>query len=508
MKKLLIYKTMLMIFLLGVFTSCEDFLEENPTGSLTTESDVSSFEIARAFANSAYSRLTVLNNSGGGWGGNNASLMEFMTGKADGNSQTEAFKFNELTYDARAFYIDNWWRGMYEGISRSNLALTKINEIQTLSEEDKTNLLAEVRTMRALYYFYLVRMFGDVPKITENPESLDEVQTSRSPAKEIYDEIIIPDLLEAEKSSLPWQDAGGKVSMGAIKSILADVYLTYAGYPVQGGDQYYAESAKRSKEVVEQGGYILFPEYTDMINPANKSTGEFIFQVQHAKTIRENHLTPVTLPAFRGIAAYTDEYGGLVPRKEFVESYAPGDKRAEEKQFYYTWYEGHPNDYPQGDPRLDTLNLGGYYIYKYFDQQAINEDARSELNFTVYRLADVMLMYAEASNRAEGGPNELAMQSLNAVRARAGLPPVTTTNQEEFEKAVWAERYFELAFENKMWFDMLRTRKVRNDITGQWEDFIGHTNLFGATFTENQLLFPIPQREIDNNRNLEQNPGF
>jgi hypothetical protein len=509
MKNIIVsHKTVLLIFLLGVFTSCEDFLDENPTGSLTTESDVSSPEVARAFVNSAYARITVLNNGGGGWGGNNASLMEFMTGKADGNSQTEAFKFNELTYDSRAFYIDNWWSGMYQGISRCNLALVKINEFPSLAEENRTNMLAEVRAMRALYYFYLVRMFGDVPKITENPESLDEVQTPRSPVKEIYDEIIIPDLLEAENSTLPWRDTGGRISMGAIKSILADVYLTYAGYPIQGGDQYYAESAARSRQVIEQGGYTLFNEYTQMINPANRNQGEFILQVQHAKTIRENGLTPVTLPAFRGIAAYTDEYGGLVPRSEFVESHEPGDKRVEEKQFYYTHYKGHPNDYPPGDPRREFLDLGGYYIYKYFDKEAIDEDSRSALNFTVYRLADVMLMYAEASNRAEGGPNSLAMQSLNDIRERAELPPVTTTDPEEFEKAVWAERYFELAYENKMWFDMLRTRQVRNDISGQWEDFVGHTNVFGKTFSEAQLLFPIPQREIDNNRNLEQNPGF
>ena len=149
-KTIFIFKVISLVFLLGVFTACEDFLDENPTGALTTESDVSSFDIARSFANSAYSRLTVLNNSGGGWGGNNASLMEFMTGKADGNSQTEAFKFTQLDYDARAFYIDNWWRGMYEGISRCNLALAKIEEIPTLSDSDRSTLNAEVRAMRAL----------------------------------------------------------------------------------------------------------------------------------------------------------------------------------------------------------------------------------------------------------------------------------------------------------------------------------------------------------------------
>ncbi len=489
-------------------TSCEDFLRETPTGALTTSSTVSSPEIARAFVDGAYANLNTFNNGGGGWGGNNASLLEFMTGKADGNSQTEAFKFYNMEYDSRAFYIDNWWSGMYSGIARANLAIQKVGEITTLDATTRNNMVAEARTLRALYYFQLVRMFGDVPKLTELVTQLSEVQTARSSVKEIYDDIIIPDLLEAEKSTLPWRQTSGRVSMGLIKSLLADVYLTYAGYPVQGGNQYYAESAKRSKEVIDSGVFTLFKEYTDMINPANRNQGEFIFQVQHEKDIRHNGLTPVTLPTLRGIAAYSDEYGGLIPRKEFVESYEQGDKRTREKQFYYTFYKGHPSDYPIGDPRRERLDLGGYYIYKYFDKQAIDNDAKSTLNYTIYRYADVLLMYAEAANRAQGGPTPEATAALNQVRSRAELPPVTATSMEAFERAVWAERYYELAYEGKIWFDMIRTRKVRNDITKNWDDFVGHTTVYNKAFTEKNLLLPIPQREIDNNRNLIQNTGF
>lgn len=491
-----------------LLTGCEDFLQETPTGSLTTSSNVSSREIARAFANGAYADIGTFNNGSGGWGGNNASLLEFLTGKADGNSQSEAFKFYNLEYDARAFYIDSWWAGMYAGIAKCNLALQKIGEINTLTAAEKTNMLAEVRFMRALYYFQLVRMYGDVPKLKTLVTELNEVQTARSPVKEIYDELIIPDLLEAEKSTLPWRDVGGRASMGAVKSLLADVYLTYAGYPVRAGQAAYAESAKRSKEVIQSGVFTLFKEYTDMIDPANRNQGEFIFQVQHEKDIRNNGLTPVTLPTLRGIASYSDEYGGLTPRKEFVESYATGDKRAQEKQFFYTFYKGHPSDYPAGDARRDRLDLGAYYIYKYFDKTAVDTDAKSNLNFTIYRLADVLLMHAEAANRASNGPDALAQKALNDVRARALLAPVTTTNVDDFEKAVWAERYFELCFEDKIWFDMVRTRKVRNDLTKQWDNFVGHTTVYGKTFTEKNLLLPIPKREIDNNRNLVQNTGF
>ena len=85
---------------------------------------------------------------------------------------------------------------------------------------------------------------------------------------------------------------------------------------------------------------------------------------------------------------------------------------------------------------------------------------------------------------------------------------IGTLSEADFEKEVWTQRYLELCYENKMWFDMVRTRKVRNDITLSWDDFIGHTTVWGKTFTEKELLFAIPQREISNNTSLTQNPGF
>lgn len=479
--------------------SCKKFLEEKPTGSLTTQSEVTP-TIARSFANSAYSNLTTLDEGSGGYGGNTASLMEFMTGKASGNAQTESFRYYNLTYDAQSFYFDTWWQGLYGGIANCNLALQKISPT-SIDTATKANLLAEVRTMRALYYFYLVRMYGDVPAITEVVSDLKNVTPSRSPVKDIYDNIIIPDLLTAESSTLPWQDNTGKVSMGAVKSLLADVYLTYAGFPVGGGQQYYAESAKRSKEVIDKGGYTLFPEYTDMINPSNKNKGEFILQVQFAAGLNDNGLTAIALPQYHDIAVYSDEFGGLVPTSQFIATYPVGDKRTQERQFYYT-------KWTKNGSTTDTVILGGYYIYKWFDINAVTNTAHSDLNYTIYRLADVMLMYAEASNRAEGAPNAAAIDAVNKIRQRAQLPIIGRMSQDAFEKEVWTQRYLELAYEDKMWFDMLRTRKVRNDLTLNFDDFVGHTTVWGKTFTENQLLFPIPLREINNNPKLVQNKGF
>lgn len=500
-----VLKNILLAASLLTLGSCKDFLDENPTGFLTPDSDVSSTKVARAYANSGYVYLQgLLAGQPSSYGGNTWNLLEFMTGKANSDlGQTGFINFQNLGYNNTAFYIDTWWQQMYLGIGACNLAIQSIPGINAagLTDAQKNNMLAEVHTLRALYYFNLVRMYGAVPNVTTVPKDLN-LNLPRTAAKDIYDQIIIPDLLFAEKSTLPWSDNTGKISMGAVESILADVYLTYAGAAINGGPQYYAESAKRSKSVIDNGGYTLFPNYTDMIQPVNKNTGEFIFQVQYAASVPlTNPLTPLTIPNFSGISKYADEYGSVYPTPEFIKSFAAGDKRVEERQFFYTSY-----------PNLktgQTIKFKNTYIYKWFDVNAITNTVKSDLNYTLYRLADVYLMYAEASNRAEGAPNSKAIEYVNKIRTRANLSAIGSLSQTAFEQEVWSQRYFELCFENKMWFDMLRTRKVHNDVTGNWDNFIGHKTVFGATFSEKQLLFPVPKQESDVNPNLlPNNPGF
>ncbi len=186
---------------------------------------------------------------------------------------------------------------------------------------------------------------------------------------------------------------------------------------------------------------------------------------------------------------------------QFINSFPAGDKRVQERQFFFTKYKSIKSS--------DTVVFKNHYIYKFFDSNAVVNTAKSDLNFTLYRLADVYLMYAEASNRAEGAPNSNAVAYVNAIRTRAQLAPIGTMSQTDFEHEVWLQRYYELCFEDKMWFDMIRTRKVHNDVTGNWDDFVGHKTVYNATFTEKQLLFPVPQQEIDVNPNLlPNNTGF
>ncbi len=500
MKKYIYFK-ILLFAISGLLFSCDEFLEEDPN-AFTTEADLTSREVAQAYANSAYTELGVMAQSSSGWGGSTLGMLEYMTGKVTGVPQTEAFRFNELRFDDNAFYIQDYWRRLYRGVQNTNLALEKIPEFDILSDSEKTNLLAEVRTMRAFYYFTLVRIFGDVPKITEVTTSLNNIEQSRSPVREIYDEIIIPDLLFAETSTLSMSDNSGRVSMGLVKTLLADVYLTYAGYPVRGGEENYSAAAQRARDVIESGEFSLFSTYEELRNPNMENSGEIIFQIQFDKSNSSNPITPRCLPLGLDIsAAYADEYGGIVPHPDFVSSFPDGDLRTQNENFII--YQYLPNR-----PNAEIRELGGPYVHKYYDQSAVDEDARSEVNFTLYRLADVMLMYSEASNRANQGPDAMALDMVNMIRDRAGLPEVSISSMDEFEQEVWSQRYFELCFEGKMWFDMTRTRKIRDDNSLQWVDYIGYTNLYGGVYEEKHLLMPIPVRELNNNSALTQNPGY
>src|SRR3546814_1005602 len=101
-----------------------------------------------------------------------------------------------------------------------------------------------------------------------------------------------------------------------------------------------------------------------------------------------------------------------------------------------------------------------------------------------------MLMYAEASNRADGGPNAKARGYVNQVRDRANLGTIGNLSMDAFEKEVWSQRNFELCSEGKMWFDMIRTRKVKTDVHGKWDGFVGNPTPFGDNFAQNHFLFP------------------
>lgn len=496
--KFLIYG-ILIVFVAG----CTKFLDEKDQSNFTSENYFTNSLQAQSSVNSVYASLYGLFDASPGFGGGYAPwlMLEFPTGLA--NTELGEAGHNLLLRNLIST-SDNpegttWWNQSYKGIANANLAIAKIPGV-TMDESTKNQYLGQARFLRAFYYYNLVRIFGKVPLITSpvdlNSPDMYPVQASE---EDIY-KLIVEDLTVAESSGLPYLDATGRVSLGAVKSLLASVYLTMAGYPLQKGNEYYQKAADKAGEVIQSNNYSLFATYDDLHTPANKNKGENIFQVQFTALILPSYLQWAIVPYNKGISAYSAQAGTIFAELPFVNSFEIGDKRAKEKQFFYT-------KYTLNSDRTITIDLGNNYLYKYFDVLAITSTASSGLNWTLMRYAELLLIYAEASNEISG-PSDASYEAVNKIRRRAELPDLSGLSKEQFREAIWREYWHELCYENKTWFNMARLRKAYNVTTGNFDNFVGHKFTYGPVLQEKDLLFPIPASEMVINTNLIQNTGY
>jgi hypothetical protein len=480
-------------------SACSDFLEETDKSNFTVDNYFTRPEHATSAVNSTYDNLKT--TTGGGFGGAPWMMLEFGTGLANtelGQAQNSIFVRN-LVNTSDNEYSRVYWVASYKGIGNANLVLAKVPGI-AMDEVAKKKALGEARFLRAHYYYNLVRIFGKVPLITEPVElSSPALYPDQASEEQVY-KLIVDDLVAAESAGLPFTDPSGRVSTGAIKSMLASVYLTMAGYPLQKGAEYFKKAADKANEVITANQYSLFTTYDDLHSPARKNIGENIFMVQFATNIQPSGWQTSIIPYNQGISAYSDETGAIFANKEFVESYEKGDLRAQEKQFYY-------RSYTLSNDRNTVVDLGGYYIYKHFDTQAHLTTANSDLNWPLLRYAEVLLIYAEAANEVSG-PTADVYEAVNKIRRRAKLPDLMGLTKEQLRESIWKERWYELSFENKTWFDMARLRKAFNVSTKGFENFVGHKFSYGPVLKERELLFPIPTAEIRNNSKLKQNTGY
>ncbi|PSL25255.1 RagB/SusD family nutrient uptake outer membrane protein [Dyadobacter jiangsuensis] len=490
-----------LLAMLSIFgaTGCSDFLDESDPSNFTVENYFTKPEHARSSVNAIYANLRV--PMGSGFGGGTWMMTEFATGLAatDLGQAVNSYFVKDLRNTSDNGYGQSYWQFYYKGIANANLSIAKIPGISMDAAEAK-RLMGEAYFLRAFYYFNLVQMFGNIPLILD-PVDLQSEQLKPSAAtpEEVYNRVV-EDLKAAEAAGLPMTDVSGKVSTGAVKSLLAKVYLTMAGYPLQKGAAYYDLAAKKAEEVIDSKQFKLFASYDDLHNPAKKNVEENIFMIQFKTQILPSNWQVSIIPYNKNISAYSDETGGIYSTGDFVKSYEAGDLRAKEKQFFFTKFTNESD-------RTKEVDLGGYFIYKHFDNVAQTSSANSDLNWSVIRYADVLLMYAEASNEV-GGPSAKAYEAVNAIRTRAQLPALTGLTKDTFREAVWAERWHELCFENITWFDMARLRKAYNVTTKKFENYVGHKFSYGPTLTERELLFPIPTAEVRNNTNLDQNKGY
>jgi hypothetical protein len=482
----------------AVLTGCKKYLDEDNRSNYTQENYFQTADQAQAAINNLYASLRTITDGTGTYGESPYMMLEFPTGLA--NTEVGQSQYNNtlrtLTANADNNYFYVWWTNSYNAIANANLAIERIPSI-SMDEVAKKRMLGEAAFFRAFYYFHLVRIYGDVPLILKSINaSSPELYPERASQASVYD-AIVNDLTTAEAAGLPTNDVSGKLNVGAVKSLLASVYLTMAGYPLQKKENY-QKAADKANEVITSGTYRLFPTYADLRNKANKNLGEFIFQNQYQVGINTSAVDQAFLPRARKITKFSDEVGAVTPAPEFYNSYEPGDLRAKEQQFYYSNYVSVLTG--------QTVTFGSQYIFKFFDNEAATT-AQSDLNWTFIRYPEVLLIYAEASNEV-AGPSQAAYDAVNLIRTRAQLPNLAGLSQTAFREAIWREKYHELAYENKVWFDMVRTRQVYNPVSGTFDNFVGHAFPSGPVLTDKYLLFGIPTREINNNKKLTQNPGW
>jgi tetratricopeptide (TPR) repeat protein len=512
MKKLL-YIPIISIFFL---TACsEDFLELVPESSVTSGNFYKTDAQFNQALNGAYASVREVKGSVSAWSmgemrSDNTHLEFNVTNRGPQYIEREYADF--FMDESTSGLIANKYNSSYIGIARVNNILEYISTAG-LSDQVVDGITGQAKFLRALFYFDLVRYFGGVPLYIKAVKGAGDAYLPRASAEEVY-KVIIADLQEAvEKLPETKFPQSGSATKGAARMLLADVYLTLKNYPL-------AEAELKS---ITQMGYSLLPDYGSAFRLSHKNSVESIFEVQYQQGNQGQqsnflyHFLPLAADVSKitGITSQNRQGGGWnTPTFEMIESYEPGDKRLEAS---IGIAEGSG---VVGDMFIEAVKSPvGYtpasgkrvypFIKKYLNPHSLEQN--TDDNFPVYRYSDALLSLAEVLN--EQGKSADALTYLNPVRIRAGLAPVTETNQALLRDIIAHERRIELAFENKRWLDLVRTDKAIEVMNknGQYvKDFhAGESYLPDISYklTPNRLLFPIPNREILIG-NLEQNPGY
>lgn len=364
--------------------------------------------------------------------------------------------------------LSSYWANFNNNVYRCNLLLDQIDGAN-FAENLKKQYKGEAMFIRALNYFNMYRIWGGVPATKHVVSAAEALKVARYSDEQMFD-LIAGDLKEiVDNNYLPetYSSADmGRATSGAAKALLGKVYLTFHKWT-------------EAKDILSLliGKYQLVSPIAQVFNVDNKNNNEIIFAVHFNKEIEgEGHSYWYNLT---NASDDTNQTSSLL------------------------------NTFPTGDARKDLIT----YVQVEKNVRLMNKfyDTKSPTFKTVgndqilLRYADVLLMYAEALNEIQYDASEgsLALKYLNAVRQRAGISNLTVKQlptQEKFRKGILVERQREFPYEGQRWFDLVRMGFAKSVMAEN-----------GVEIKDYQLLFPIPQQEIEkvgDKSILWQNPGY
>lgn len=364
--------------------------------------------------------------------------------------------------------LSSYWANFNNNVYRCNLLLDQIDGAN-FAENLKKQYKGEAMFIRALNYFNMYRIWGGIPATKHVVSAAEALKVARYSDEQMFD-LIAGDLKEiVDNNYLPetYSSADmGRATSGAAKALLGKVYLTFHKWT-------------EAKDILSQliGKYQLVSPIAQVFNVDNKNNNEIIFAVHFNKEIEgEGHSYWYNLT---NASDDTNQTSSLL------------------------------NTFPTGDARKDLIT----YVQVEKNVRLMNKfyDTKSPTFKTVgndlilLRYADVLLMYAEALNEIQYDASEgsLALKYLNAVRQRAGISNLTVKQlptQEKFRKGILVERQREFPYEGQRWFDLVRMGFAKSVMAEN-----------GVEIKDYQLLFPIPQQEIEkvgDKSILWQNPGY
>jgi hypothetical protein len=489
-------KLILIISVILFSASCtDDFLERPPLAELTEATFLINENDAILATNAIYNTLRNWRISQGGF-----PIMDIMSDDATKGSNpgdgTQINLFDNFSFDPTDGNILGWYTTLFQALRRANIVLEKVPGIE-MDDDLKTRLLAEASFLRALVYFDLVRAWGDVPEITTSNPPL---QVPRSPKEEIYENIIIPDLLYAIENlpEINQYDAAdlGRATRGAARGLLAKVYLFLEDY---------GNAAQYALEVINSGQYDLMDDFSMAFSVEGEFGEESVFEIPALPENFENGGNQyANTQAVRGTP--NRGWGFNRPTIDLINSFEEDDPRMDKTVTFLGEVLDGVLILGDGSTPDSTFNNQGELVQVETYNEKIWTPGITAIeswqhNRRVLRYADILLVAAESLN--ETGNSADALEYLNMVRQRARdgnpniLPDIVTTDQDELRDAIIRERRSELALEGHRFFDLVRT--------GRALEVLGP---LGFEEGKHELL-PIPQTEIDLSQGvLIQNPGW